>query len=644
MSRRSTHTSAGVSLFPFLAVLVCTMGSLILLLLVTTKRARAVAVQKAKVAVAPAIPDPSSSTPLPTPLDTAPSIEQQPEADPNAALRQQIETFQRERDALRDRVAALQSELETLRTTALRSKVKTDLLQSRLAEVRHAEHRLSAERDARQAELARLQDSLRAAEARLAEAVEQQRSAGSEFAFLPFDGRTGTTRRPILIECTQEYIRFLPEDVRITAADLDGFTPGFNPLLVAARELAHYWTAYDRARAGITHPSPTASTFENDLAAFQDSDHQPYVLLLVRSNGAVAFHTAKSCLTQLKIPHGYELVTDDMQFDVSSPDPDAKAICQAAVDQVLAEREKVIRAVIANRALGEDQLRFKPNERAFVPREPPDPISRFSRPSAPGTSSGDRVAADSDGRDSGSLGATGWSSPSRNPRAAAAVDPGGASANGKSKEPEPEEVRLPDASARRFPDDGSKPFPFGQRTRRTSSTAPTTSDRHDHSRSTGPDPRGSAAPPGTPSTSANRASSSGKSPMPMKRRYVMPRSGIGLEKAIPLKVSASHIVVDEKYEIRVTANVSTESLVDRVLLAMDRVQDDWPNPGSGYHWVPTVRFEVVPGGEQVHQRVNSALSDLGLTSSVEFLKNDSTPDERTRKSGLLLPAPPGGAR
>jgi hypothetical protein len=641
MSRRSAHTSAGVSLFPFLAVLVCTMGSLILLLLVTTKRARAVAIQKAKAAAIPSTPEPPPSMPLPIPVATAPTVDQHPREDPNAELRRQIETFQRERDALRDRVAALQSELDTIRSAALRSEAKTNLLQSRLAEVRHAGDRLAKERDTRQLELAKLQDRLRAAEARLAEAVKRQQSAGSEFAFLPFDGRTGTTRRPILIECTQEHIRFLPEDVRLTAADLDGFTPGFNPLLVATRELAHYWTAYDRARAGESDQTPAANTFDNDLAAFQDSDHQPYVLLLVRSNGAVAFHIAKSCLTQLKIPHGYELVTDDMRFDVSDPDPDARAICQAAVDQVLAEREKVIRAVNGNRALSADQLRFEPNEQAFVPRELPDSTSRFVRPGASGTVAGNRDSAASNGRAPANLGTSESSSATRNTRSVAA----GRDDSDRSLDAvEPDEVRLPVANARRFPDDGSKPFPFRQRSGSPSSTAAAASDGHIGSRATGSDPRGSAARPSTSSTSANRATASSNAPTPMKRRYLMPRSGIGLEKAIPLKVSASRIVVDEKYEIPVTANVATESLVDRVLLAMDRVQADWPSAGSGYHWVPTVRFQVVPGGEQVHQRVNSALSDLGLTSSVEYLKNDSKQDGRTRNAGSLRPTQPGGAR
>ncbi len=59
MSRRP-RTANSVSLFPFLAVLVCAMGALILLLIVTTRRIRSDAIQNAQT-VAP------KSKPVPKP-------------------------------------------------------------------------------------------------------------------------------------------------------------------------------------------------------------------------------------------------------------------------------------------------------------------------------------------------------------------------------------------------------------------------------------------------------------------------------------------------------------------------------------------------------------------------------------------------
>ena len=48
MSRRKRTAATGVSLFPFLDVLICTMGSLILLLIVVTKKVQPAIAEKAR--------------------------------------------------------------------------------------------------------------------------------------------------------------------------------------------------------------------------------------------------------------------------------------------------------------------------------------------------------------------------------------------------------------------------------------------------------------------------------------------------------------------------------------------------------------------------------------------------------------------
>ena len=123
----------------------------------------------------------------------------------------------------------------------------------------------------------------------------------------------------------------------------------------------------------------------------------------------------------------------------------------------------------------------------------------------------------------------------------------------------------------------------------------------------------------------------------------MPRGGIGLEKAIAIRISSNRVVIGGDFEIPIDASVRTESLIDRVVLAMDRVQSGWPSAGDGYHWVPTIKYEVVPGGEQVHQRLNSALFDLGLVSSVEYHTTDPDAAKPTRETSRSR-ATPGGAR
>lgn len=656
MSRRHRTNTAGVSLFPFLDVLVCTMGSLILLLLVATSRIRAAAVDKAKqAAIQERLKAAEIATPMPAPIVL--TTEPKPEDDPTPEWKTRVEQLTEERDALRNQLAQSKGRLAAAQSAMMRTKVKAASTEDRLKEIHAQQEAAAAERQRLQAEIDSLQSDLTDAEQRLTKAIERQQTAKSKFAFLPFDGRTGTTKRPILIECTQDCIRFLPEDVRLTPAELNGFTTGFNPLLIASRELVHYWKAYERVHASDADPTKDADSFETDLAAFSDQEREPYVLLLVRPNGAVAFHIAKGFLAQLKVPHGYELITDDMEIDSSNPDPEAKQICQAAVTQVLAERDKVLQALARNREQQREQLQLDPTAQTFVPKETGDSPTGFDRrkPSSPGA--GATVSSAGTTNSSSNRQANGGSPTVRNIEQPGSPDGPARSASQNSAQAtarqvgrfstgnEPPEEPLPQSSTRRYENDDTKPFPFtGERTKSTpsrESVSAASTTKPNHSR-TGSRPTND---PRAASNSTAGSASNGNLAR-MKRRYLMPRSGIGLEKAITIRISSQRVMIGGEYEIPIEPGVKTESLIDRVLIAMDRVQSGWPSAGEGYHWVPTIKYEVIPGGEQVHQRLNSALFDLGLVSNVEYL--DSDPDapkssRETSRSRATIPAG-GGAR
>lgn len=650
MSRRHRTNTAAVSLFPFLDVLVCTMGSLILLLLVATSRIRAAAVDKAKqAAMQQRLKSEQPPVAVPEPIVVAP----EPEVDPTPEWQTRVEQLTEERDALRNQLSQMKNRLTTAQSAVMRTKVKAASTEDRLKAIRSQQEEATSERQRLQAEIDSLQSDLTDAEQRLTKAVERQQTAKSKFAFMPFDGRTGTTKRPILIECTQDCIRFLPEDVRLSPADLNGFTTGFNPLLMASRELVHYWKAYERVHAADADPTKDADSFETDLAALNDKEREPYVLLLIRPNGAVAFHIAKSFLTQLKVPHGYELITDDMEIDSSSPDPEAKQICQAAVTQVLGERDKLLLALARQRDQQREQLQLDPTAQTFVPKEASDSPTGFNRPKSPSASVPRPLGSgpDADGQplphgrgteSNNSQRTGGLTSSTRQQRT------GGQQVAQTGRNPsgdEPPEDPLPQPNARRYENDDSKPFPFsGERTKGASSKDGVPGTPANKPSASQPNSRPSNDPRAA-NNSTNGSANSGNLAR-MKRRYLMPRSGIGLEKAITIRISSRRVMVGGQFEIPVESGVQTQSLIDRVLIAMDRVQSDWPSAGEGYHWVPTIKYEVIPGGEQVHQRLNSALFDLGLVSNVEYL--DSDPDatkssRETSRSRATTPAG-GGAR
>src|SRR5207247_2322488 len=129
------------------------------------------------------------------------------------------------------------------------------------------------------------------------------------------------------------------------------------------------WNAYDRMHADEADASVSSDAGQDSLNNGTPGK-EPYVLLLVRPTGAVSFHIAKGLLTQLKIPHGYELLDDDMELELAEPNREAKQICQQAIAQTLAEREKVLQVLAGNRELQREQLQLEPDSRTFVPVEP----------------------------------------------------------------------------------------------------------------------------------------------------------------------------------------------------------------------------------------------------------------------------------
>ncbi len=64
------------------------------------------------------------------------------------------------------------------------------------------------------------------------------------YTFVAYDGVSGTTRHPILIECTREHIKFLQEDVSLSSADVSGYSPSYNPVLAGAQALVDYWSTH----------------------------------------------------------------------------------------------------------------------------------------------------------------------------------------------------------------------------------------------------------------------------------------------------------------------------------------------------------------------------------------------------------------
>lgn len=336
MARRQ-HTNS-ISLFPFLAVLVCAMGSLILLLLVMTRKIRNDQAEQA---------------------DRAAQIAQMQAAPDRSA---EIESLSDEIKALKDQLIVLQSESTDLKSAiAADERRKLELLQrlnrlkAELTEARDSQkdsmladsvrniRDLTQQEKELIASLEGIERSLLEKRSRLQTlSLEKERTAVSlsekqsavvslrkaiqkaddappadgVVTILEFTNPTGTARTPIVIEVSEKGFEFRPSGVLLTPSELDNFPMRDNPLL------SGILTAH-RHRVG---PSLT---------------DEPYVLLIVRPDGCLPFYRAQRILTDCKVHFGYELVGTERQIAVGEPDEKEAQKTQQSIAEALQRREKI---------------------------------------------------------------------------------------------------------------------------------------------------------------------------------------------------------------------------------------------------------------------------------------------------------------
>lgn len=399
MSRTRGQTSNTISLFPFLAVLMCAMGLLIFLLIVTTQQIRSDTIAKhiAKrradqpppaivqpnlpLAVWPQVIQPptlepsiplepeviepipvlvelgyAQSVPVLPPVKVIPPAPPEPDpepiwpaaiaqkpnpTDPNIKLRARASEFEAAKkswlDAVRKKeqaVAKLQAEVDLLTESLKQINSQIESVTKERSANSETERKLLIAQNQLFGQLAKIQQQLE-------EAQKLANASATKFQVVPFDGQTGTNYRPIIIECTAQGMRFLPENVLLTQEDFDSFTLGKNPLLAGAKALSDYWTKVSVRSRG--------------------QEPEPYVLLIVRPSGSKYF-AARQLLEALDRPFGYELVEENLPIQVPPVDPVAAELCRSAVEATLKERAD-LKQLLANH--GPEVLSRNPNYRVI---------------------------------------------------------------------------------------------------------------------------------------------------------------------------------------------------------------------------------------------------------------------------------------
>jgi hypothetical protein len=341
MARR--HHNNSISLFPFLAVLVCAMGSLILLLLVMTRKMR----QDQYVEQTAVVESAASEVDAELAARIAALEKQISSAELNLnSLQANAQAHRSSVDESQVRITDLETELAQLQeklkgTDADAVPVAESMAESRklkaeevalLRQLKDTEKRLLS----KQQQLANAQDASNEASLALQEKhsdllklrdqVDEARSSLAKVSgtstLLEFSNPTGTERTPIVVDVSGKGFEIYPNGIQITQADMEGFPVRDNPFLAAILTIHQH-----RSKGSVTGA--------------------PYVLLLVRPDGALPFYGAQRILMESNIHYGYELLEARELIVSGAPDSTEVPLVKTSIDEALRRRENLYAKLMA---------------------------------------------------------------------------------------------------------------------------------------------------------------------------------------------------------------------------------------------------------------------------------------------------------
>lgn len=321
--------SISVSLFPFLAVLICTMGALIVLLVLVVHQARVHADT-----ITEELAQQNDEE-----LQTARAKLQEEQED----LEWRREILEQQRTELTKQLADRRLELSHLEDHIRRLEERWKQLQAEAAELEKLRDAGGQDQAAVHSKLARIQAEIAAERKRLDEARQKAAERQRSFTIIAYNGPNGTRRRPIYIECKQSGIVIHPEGIVLQPADFAGPLGPGNPLDAALRTIREHWARVEgEANYG-----------------------EPYPLLVVRPDGAVAYTMARAAMASWDDEFGYELVDGDMVLKYPPSDPTLRRLLDATI-KTARQRQATLAAAMPSR------FDRAPEPSDFTFREQPD--------------------------------------------------------------------------------------------------------------------------------------------------------------------------------------------------------------------------------------------------------------------------------
>ena len=288
------------AMFPFLAVLLCTIGALVLILVISVVHSRATAERFMESQVTQRLEQAKESS------DIMESVSDELQAR-REKVKQEIERRRRELANIEDHIARMNQEMEQLRKKAEAIDAAADLDET---EQQNTDQRL-----------AEVREEIEKKKRELAEEIEKQKKRKPAFAILPYKGPNGTSRRPVYLECRKEGVIIQPEGVLISFTDLrPPHGPG-NPLDAALRVLRTTYQEKD-ATFGLTTP--------------------PYPLLIVRPDGIHTYALARAAMSGWDDQFGYELIDEEMELAFPPGAPQLANDLKTALDMAKRRQEALL--------------------------------------------------------------------------------------------------------------------------------------------------------------------------------------------------------------------------------------------------------------------------------------------------------------
>lgn len=217
------------------------------------------------------------------------------------------QTLEKSRQLKAEEVALLRQ----LKDTEKRLLIK----QQQLAKAQDASNEASLALREKHSDLLKLRDQVDEARSSLAK-------VSGTSTLLEFSNPTGTERTPIVVDVSGKGFEIYPNGIQITPADMEGFPVRDNPFLSAILTIHQY-----RSKSSVTGA--------------------PYVLLLVRPDGALPFYGAQRILTESNIHYGYELLEAKESVVSGTPDSSEIPLVKKSIDEALRRRENLYAKLMA---------------------------------------------------------------------------------------------------------------------------------------------------------------------------------------------------------------------------------------------------------------------------------------------------------